>query len=110
MLCAAEGGGSRLLWGAAQGPPALQAVGLRADGPPLPTVLTAHNAERHCKAETARHKSLQLPAQHILKQDNPSRGTLESMAGESWRGVAGRQGAESLPHVGPAVGHTLPWC
>lgn len=40
----------------------------------------------------------------ILKQDNPSRGTLESVAG-----VAVRLGEESLPGVGPAVGNTLPW-
>lgn len=55
--------------------PQLCSAGPRGDRPPLATVLTARNAERHCKAEIVRRKSLQLPAQYILKQDNPSRGT-----------------------------------
>lgn len=91
--------------------PQLCSAGPRAEGPPLPTALTARNAERHCEAEIVRRKSLQLPAQYILKQDNPSRGTLESvMGGEPGRcsrqagsRAPATRGSGSGAHLAPVV-------
>lgn len=75
--CAAEGEALSCC-GVLHRDPQRCSAGPGADSPPLPTGLTARNAERRCKAEIVRRKSLQLPAQCILKQDNPSRGTLRA--------------------------------